>query len=705
MPLKKQAKIPGELLDKISSGNCVLFVGAGLSQGAGLPGWPQTLRQMIAWGADHGVDVSGQRELERLIKNNDLLTVAEEMRERMGKEKFREFMSQTFRKPGLQPTPTHMLLPRIPFVAALTSNYDTLLESAYTLNRQGVAPHTFTHVDTAELSATLRSGEFYILKVHGTIDSIKTVILGEKDYQEIMHASPAYRQHLASLFSTKCVLFLGFGLTDPDLQLLLRSMRSAFEGYAGSHFALMDSSTASAIKRKRFEKDYGVVIIPYKPTAANHPEVQAFLDDLVKASLPTLTAFRKLKEINKSLDVDPHYRIVANTKGEMIIEAKHPDAENESPIIISTRVEVNDDDPEAQNIKESWEKHIKTGAPLRIKNPHTVKFKVPEFMEPFFPSPNKDMELIIGPRRGDRPMPVKIYIEHESGERVSLDYIQLMVAQQGTEEMTLDNETQPVPWKVSLVLNSKEHRFTFNYKVVYTNVNVKQALDGVLFLRALARGGKFWIEGIETGLVFYESQFAAGVYPEPPQIWIELLEKLVYIQAKAKVLLSVPDRDISHEEAKKVLFTAQVLETGHIINHADQLKTSGGIDLARNVLTAYGNGDSHSILFHQEENEIVNIFNVEIDLGPVILTCNQVHIPEDDLKELREAVERSSSEGSIPIKLSAHEGIPFVLRYPKWLPEPEAAAIRSLPIFKNDAGDTTFNDTGGATLCETKDVK
>ncbi len=696
MPSKNQLKIPSGLLDKIANGNCVMFVGAGLSQGAGLPGWPQTLRQMITWGADHGVDVSGRRELERLIKNNDLLTVAEEMRERMGKERFREFMSEVFRKPGLQPTPAHMLLPKIPFSAVLTSNYDTLLESTYTLHRQGAAPHTFTHADTAELSAALSSNEFYILKVHGTIDRVETVILGEKDYQEIMHASPAYRQHLASLFSTKCVLFLGFGLTDPDLQLLLRGMRSAFEGYTGSHYALIDSKAASAIKRKRFEKDYGVVIIPYKPTAADHPEVRAFLDILVKASQPALTALRKLDEINKSLDVDPHYRLVANTKGEMIIEAKHPEAMNESPIFISTRVEVKKDDPEAQKIKESWEKHIKTGAPLRIKSPHTVDFKVPEFMKPFFPSPNQDMELIIGPRRGDRPIPVKIYVEHDSGERVSLDYIQLEVAQRGTEEITFDNEPQPVPWKVSLVLNSKERRFNFNYKIEYTNINVKQALDGVLFLRALARGGKFWIESIETGLILHQAQFAAGVYPEPPQSWIELLEKLVYIQTRAKVLLSVPNRDISHEEAETIFSTAQLMETGHVISHADHLTTTGGIDLARNMLTAFSGGDQDSLLLNQEEGQTVNIFDVEIDLGPVILTCDHVYIMDGDLKKLREAVERSSPEDSIPIRVSASEGTPFIVRYLKWLPGEEAAAIRSMPIFNNDTKVATAGEASEA---------
>jgi len=70
------------------------------------------------------------------------------------------------------------------------------------------------------LEQALRSDDFYVLKVHGTIDQIDTIILGRSDYREVMHRSPAYQHHLATLFSTKTILFLGFGLTDPDLLML-----------------------------------------------------------------------------------------------------------------------------------------------------------------------------------------------------------------------------------------------------------------------------------------------------------------------------------------------------------------------------------------------------------------------------------------------------------------------------------------------------
>lgn len=274
--------IPEELSKQIAQDNCVVFVGAGLSISAGLPSWPALLKRMIDWSGAHSVDVSDQDELHKYIHEGDLLLVAEEMRERMGDHNFREFMAEVFlRGAGAKPTDTHMLLTRIPFSSVITSNYDKLIETAYTITNSSV-PHVFTQEDYPELSASLRTRDFHVLKVHGTIDRIQTIVLGRTDYRKVMHANPAYRQYLSTLFSTKTVLFLGFGLTDPDLLLLLNELRATFETYAGKHYALMSSVDTPKIKQRRFEKDYGINIIPYVPSSHEHPEVLMFLDDLFR---------------------------------------------------------------------------------------------------------------------------------------------------------------------------------------------------------------------------------------------------------------------------------------------------------------------------------------------------------------------------------------------------------------------------------------
>ncbi|MFC2032558.1 SIR2 family protein, partial [Chloroflexota bacterium] len=270
--------IPKNLIEAIKEGSCVAFVGSGLSQTVGLPSWSNLLRQMISWSRDEGINVKDRQELEDLIEHNDFLLVAEELREQLGKENYRQFMVKVLQKANPKPSDVHMQLTRIPFSAVLTSNYDTVLESAYTMASSGSAPHVFTHADYPELANALREGDFYILKIHGTIDRIETVILGRTDYRTVMINNRAYHQQLQAHFSNKTVLFIGCSLNDPDILTLLDELRTTFGDYSGRHFAFLYEP--SKVKLRRFERDYGIQVIPYTPSSTTHPEASTFLNDL-----------------------------------------------------------------------------------------------------------------------------------------------------------------------------------------------------------------------------------------------------------------------------------------------------------------------------------------------------------------------------------------------------------------------------------------
>jgi len=276
--------IPDDLIEEINRKNCVAFVGAGLSRGAGLLGWGGLMEDMLDWATGHGVTLTPEAkdELKSLLDSGKYLLVAQEMRERMGNNDFREFMDATFRKPGLKPTKAHEILVQIPFASAITTNYDVLLESAYTVQK-GIMPLTFTHTNNAQLAAALGEGSFYIFKAHGTIDDIETVILGRRDYQELLHNS-AYRRHLETVFMTKAVLFLGYSLTDHDLMIMLDELSAIFKGYGVRRYALMEASGVSGIERERFRRDYNINIIPYESPGRDHREVSEFLAELLDRS-------------------------------------------------------------------------------------------------------------------------------------------------------------------------------------------------------------------------------------------------------------------------------------------------------------------------------------------------------------------------------------------------------------------------------------
>jgi chromosomal replication initiation ATPase DnaA len=271
--------IPKDLVGDVARGDCILFVGAGLSVAAGLPGWPELMGRMMVWAEQRDVCLSGvKRELRRLIREGNFLLVADELRERMGDQRFVQFMTEVFRDDQIRPTSTHRLLPQIHFAAVVTTNYDRLLEHAYASEEHGVPP-SYTQADALELSTLGSRNAFYILKLHGSIDRIDTIVLGRGDYRDVMFANPAYRDYLTSLFLTKTVLFVGTSLTDPDLKLLLDEMRSAFKGHGRPHYALIRQDSAGEVQRNRLRRDYGIHVIPY-PTSNGHHGVKRFVQEL-----------------------------------------------------------------------------------------------------------------------------------------------------------------------------------------------------------------------------------------------------------------------------------------------------------------------------------------------------------------------------------------------------------------------------------------
>lgn len=277
-------EIPEQLVEAIAEGRGALFVGAGLSQGAGLKGWPGLLRAMLERLEKRDGPQEEHDELIDAIERNDLLAVAEELRERLGLDEFRHLLSEEIRgakgSPSPTPTDTHRRIHAIPFGALVTTNYDQLIEGAYALENQGSTLHAFTHQDVPELAAALRESP-YLLKLHGDISRIDGVVLGSSDYRQIIHANPACRKHLSTLFATRTVLFVGYGLGDPDLLLLLDELRQHFADYTTQHYALMPEGSVPNFKRGRFEKDYGIRILTYSPTEG-HPEVSGFLQALAE---------------------------------------------------------------------------------------------------------------------------------------------------------------------------------------------------------------------------------------------------------------------------------------------------------------------------------------------------------------------------------------------------------------------------------------
>ena len=293
--------VPEDLANRMAEeGGIVLFAGTGLSRPQ-LPGWSDLLEQMLAWASRQQISLAGAEDSIRdLIGRNRLLLAAHELRARLGENNFRQFMHMVFRDPKPQPSPAHRLLPDIRFAAILTTNYDKLIESVF----PGGTP-SYTQQDYPELAGLIRDWDFAIVKVHGDIDRLDSIVLGQADYRKALFANESFRIFLTGIFTGRTVLFVGCSLTDPDLLLFLEELKFQLKGHLGTHYALMRTHGMNALERQDFENSYGIRILG-DDARTDYPDIGQFLTDLRKTA--------------------PRQRPVAATFDEQVPEADAQDA-------------------------------------------------------------------------------------------------------------------------------------------------------------------------------------------------------------------------------------------------------------------------------------------------------------------------------------------------------------------------------------------
>ena len=116
---------PPALLQALRDGECVLFIGSGLSSGAGLPSWSNLVRLL----ADK-MHLAGQSEdLDYFL---DVAQVYRQKPDRDEKDQLPQVVRQQFGGAKGTPTLAHYLLMSLGVRYVITTNYDSLLERTLT---------------------------------------------------------------------------------------------------------------------------------------------------------------------------------------------------------------------------------------------------------------------------------------------------------------------------------------------------------------------------------------------------------------------------------------------------------------------------------------------------------------------------------------------------------------------------------------------
>lgn len=206
------------LVEAVRRRECVLFVGSGVSAGAGMHGWARLIEELRGSIADLTPTPSRTAA--------EHLAIAQRYRDHAaarGLPPLREVVRTLFgRANATQPTLLHYLLASLETRNVITTNYDHLIE--HTLEATRTPLHRVT--EASHVPATSALDRVNVVKLHGDAEDGADVIASQRDYDEFFERWPAFDLLLSGLLLNQTFLFVGYSLQDPNfLQIHGRIVR------------------------------------------------------------------------------------------------------------------------------------------------------------------------------------------------------------------------------------------------------------------------------------------------------------------------------------------------------------------------------------------------------------------------------------------------------------------------------------------------
>jgi len=216
---------PQPLIAEIAQRRCIPFIGAGFSHfSEGLnkakpPLWGDFLGRLKDM-----MHTPAQKPLvDDLIAKERYLDAAEIIRDDMIESEYNAFLQEELRNPCFRPARVHEYLRDLDLNVVLTTNYDTIYEDCCRAGQAANLYATKTYHDHGMMD-DLRSTRRLIVKAHGCATVQSRTILTRSSYFKARQEFPAFFAILDALFTTNTLLFMGYGLGDPDIQMVLENV-------------------------------------------------------------------------------------------------------------------------------------------------------------------------------------------------------------------------------------------------------------------------------------------------------------------------------------------------------------------------------------------------------------------------------------------------------------------------------------------------
>ncbi|MFA4928770.1 MAG: SIR2 family protein [Patulibacter sp.] len=207
-------RVPDRLIDLIGTGQCVLFLGAGVSLDAGAPDGKELSNELAeTFGLPPGYPLA---ETAAFVDAQD------------GRRAMNDWIKRRLER--LVPSAALAQIPTFRWRAIYTTNYDTLVEDAYRANQASPQRPWPIYSDRDQISL-VGPEDVPIYKLHGCISRSNTdegrLIITQDDFAAAEESRRRLFNRLVDDVADSPVFYVGFGRADPDFARTLATVEKA----------------------------------------------------------------------------------------------------------------------------------------------------------------------------------------------------------------------------------------------------------------------------------------------------------------------------------------------------------------------------------------------------------------------------------------------------------------------------------------------
>lgn len=217
------------LKENLATGNVAAFVGAGLSIGAGLPGWYALISELAA---RSGSELPPPQWATGAV----LIDAAQNYINQQGLHSLVMFLKDRLDTTRIEPSAAHHALACLPISMIFTANYDDLLERAY----RDVKKRVRVVVDDRSLAFMGRDPDLVnIIKLYGDLDQPGTIVLARQHYEGFFLQRPQMIKLLETELGRSDMLYLGWSHSDPHFNLVFGELMFRYGSFMRMGYAAM----------------------------------------------------------------------------------------------------------------------------------------------------------------------------------------------------------------------------------------------------------------------------------------------------------------------------------------------------------------------------------------------------------------------------------------------------------------------------------